>query len=265
MSKRAKLLPLTLPTKNQLDLVFTLASNDLKLRYRRSSLGPFWITISTGTLIATIGTVFGLAFHMEMTEYLPHLSFGLIFWTFISGGLQECCSAFLSAESLIKQHRAPLQIHVWRVVLRNILILAHNVIILAVVVLVFPQDKFSWTMVIIFLFSVILISLFMYGFGSILAFFCLRYRDFSQIIANILQILFYSTPIVWLHQQSTNSIFDTALSLNPINHLLNTFRGPILDDFNGISFFVSLSLVLIGWVLSIIVYRGWSRRAPYWL
>lgn len=63
----------------QSSLAATLGWQDIKQRYRRSKVGPFWITISMGVMIASIGIVFGQIFNSPMKEYLPHLAAGIIF------------------------------------------------------------------------------------------------------------------------------------------------------------------------------------------
>ena len=47
---------------------------EIRQRYARSKLGPFWLTISMGVVIGTIALVFGTLFHQDMATYLPMLS-----------------------------------------------------------------------------------------------------------------------------------------------------------------------------------------------
>lgn len=62
-----------------------LGWQDVKQRYKRSKVGPFWLTISMGVMIATIGLVFGNIFSSPMPDFLPFLTLGLILWGFICG------------------------------------------------------------------------------------------------------------------------------------------------------------------------------------
>ncbi|MEE8660384.1 hypothetical protein CGLAMM_03380 [Acetobacteraceae bacterium EV16G] len=57
---------------------------DIKLRYRGSILGPFWLTLSTAVMIAALGVLYARLFHMPFGEYLPFLSISLVMWSFIS-------------------------------------------------------------------------------------------------------------------------------------------------------------------------------------
>ena len=89
-------------------LIGTLGWQDVRQRYRRSSIGAFWLTISMGVMIGTIGIVFGQIFKSPMNEFLPFLSVGLILWGFISTVITEGCSGFIAGEAVIKQLPIPL-------------------------------------------------------------------------------------------------------------------------------------------------------------
>ena len=88
---------------NSLFLIYLLGLNDILGRYRRSKLGPFWITISMGVTIATIGFVFGSIFGTPMAEFLPYLASGLVIWNFLNASFTESCTAFMDRAGMIKQ------------------------------------------------------------------------------------------------------------------------------------------------------------------
>ena len=118
----------------ELSLPFLLAKADIRQKYRRSSLGPFWITISTGVMIACIGLIFGGLFKSPTEDFLPFLTAGLIFWTFISNCLLDATQVFVNSEAIIKQLPIPLFSHVLRMVIRNFYILLHNILIFPIVI-----------------------------------------------------------------------------------------------------------------------------------
>ena len=111
------------------ELAGVLGRQDIRQRYRRSSLGPFWLTISMGVLIGALGLVFGNLFATPMKEFLPFLTIGLILWTLITTVLNEGCTGFTAAEAMIKQISLPLFTHILRVLWRNLIICAHNLAI----------------------------------------------------------------------------------------------------------------------------------------
>ena len=112
-----------------------LAKAEIKQRYRRSTLGPFWITVSTGVMIGTIGIIFGRIFNSPMSDFLPFLAAGLILWGFISSTINDSTNVFTSAEATIRQLPLPLFIYVEKLVARNFYIFLHNILIFPLVCL----------------------------------------------------------------------------------------------------------------------------------
>ena len=113
----------------------TFGWTDILQRYRRSLLGPFWITLSAGAMIGGIGLLYSQLLKQPTADYLPFLAAGLITWFFISAVINEGCSVFIGAEHMIKQVRLPFTVHVLRVVFRNLVILLHNLLVLVPVYL----------------------------------------------------------------------------------------------------------------------------------
>ena len=55
-----------------------MAGQDILLRYRRSVLGPFWISISMAALILAIGYLYSAVMNLPLVTYLSYLAFGLL-------------------------------------------------------------------------------------------------------------------------------------------------------------------------------------------
>jgi ABC-type polysaccharide/polyol phosphate export permease len=241
-----------------------LGWQDVKQRYRRSKIGPFWLTISMGVTVATIGIVFGSIFGSPMREYLPFLACGLILWGFISSTLTDGCHGFIGADAVIKQLPIPLATHVLRVMWRNIIMLAHNIVILPIVFLVFLKPA-SWT---IFLVVPGLLLLFanLAWVCLILATVCARYRDIPQIISSVLQVCFYVTPIMWMPSQMKHPTAAAFMELNPIFHLLEIVRAPILGTLPTLTNWgVALGLASVGWIATLAFFGRYKNRVAYWL
>jgi hypothetical protein len=94
-------------------LVAMLGWQDIRQRYRRSAIGPFWLTISMGVLIGSIGLVFGNIFRSPLDKFLPFLTIGIVFWNFITNVVSEGCTAFILSEGIIKQMPMPLFVHIF--------------------------------------------------------------------------------------------------------------------------------------------------------
>ena len=111
----------------------TLGWLDIRLRYRGSMLGPFWLTISTAVMVGSLGVLYATLFHMNLREYLPFIALSQVLWGFISGMIGDGCTCFTQAEGTIRSMRMPFFVHAVRCLVRNVLILAHNVVVIAVV------------------------------------------------------------------------------------------------------------------------------------
>jgi len=245
-------------------LVAMLGWQDVRQRYRRSALGPFWLTISMGIMIGTIGVVFGQIFESPMTEFLPFLAAGMILWTFVSSILTEGCTGFISAEGIIKQLPLPLFVHILRMVWRNVLILGHNIVILPIVFLVMGKAPALTAFLSLPGFVLVVINL--TWAALILAVLCARYRDLPQIVNSALQVAFYLTPILWMPKLLPKRAGLYLLDLNPFYHLFEIFRAPLLGEIPTVSnWVISILLAVVGWAAALAFYGMFKRRVAYWL
>lgn len=241
-----------------------LAKADIRQRYRRSSLGPFWITISTGVMISCLGLIFGNIFKSPISEFLPFLSAGLILWGFISQVIMEATTVFVSVEAVIKQLPIPYFSHVIRMIARNFYIFLHNIVIFPIVCLIFkiyPKAEvlFFFPGIFILLINLLWISL-------LLGIVCTRFRDLTQVVNSCLQIVFYVTPIIWLPSLLPAKSSMMLLEPNPFYHLIQIVRAPLLNQpptFLNWSF--SIVLALVGWCFTLVLFNRYRTRISYWL
>ena len=243
-------------------LALALGWLDIKLRYRGSVLGPFWLTLSTAVMVGALGVVWGTLFHLNMHDYLPFLGLSLVIWSSgISGVAIDACNTFTQADSTIRALRMPFSVHVVRTLARNVIALAHNVVVpLAVFALydVWPGWHAAYALpgIALWLLDGVAICMLL-GAGSA------RFRDLPPIIGSILQIAFYVTPIVWKPSQLTKHYW--WMDYNPFDSLLEVVRSPLLGAvpaerlwlFAG---FWRLLLWALGWWAFV---RARSRRAVW--
>jgi lipopolysaccharide transport system permease protein len=235
---------------------------DIKQRYRGSVLGPFWLTLSTAVMIGSLGALYSRLFHTELTTYLPYLSLGILIWGLISALLTECCTAFISAEHVIKQIRMPLSVHLYRVIARNVIVFGHNMVVFVVVALIF-QVKFGWADLMV-LPGTALLMLCMIPAGLILAAICARFRDIPPVVASLLQVIFFMTPIMWRPELLGTKI-DLAL-YNPFNCLIDLVRAPLLGEWVPMtSWGVALGMTALSWLIAFPFFARFRARIAYWV
>jgi lipopolysaccharide transport system permease protein len=241
-----------------------LGWQDVKQRYRRSVLGPFWLTISTAILVGMLSVLYGALFKLPTEIYAPFVGVGVVVWTFISTLLNEACTAFISVEAIVKQVRAPLTLHVCRMVWRNLIIFLHNSLILVPICTVYGG---GWQASLLLApLAVLLIALNGVWIGICLGIVCARFRDIPPIVANLVQVAFFITPIMWLPALVQARGLGWVVDLNPLHHFIETVRAPLLGAPTPLaSWLVVCVMTLAGALLSAVALYRYRHRLPYWL
>jgi ABC-type polysaccharide/polyol phosphate export permease len=239
-----------------------LAWNDIRQRYRRSIIGPFWISISMCVMVGGLGLVYGTLFKQEMSNFLPFLAAGFLGWFFISTCISEGSSVFVQAEGLIKQGGLPLSLHILRTIWRNVLTLLHNMVVIVGIYLWFGRFDF-WSFVLVIP-GLMLATVNLAWILMILGPLCTRYRDLSPIVTNLLQMLFFITPIVF--RPGALSSVSWIVNLNPLFYLLEAIRAPLLGQGLSLSLIGLLSVeAIIGWIMAVIFFARVRRRVAFWI
>ncbi|MBK1617741.1 ABC transporter permease [Lamprobacter modestohalophilus] len=239
-----------------------LGSQEIRQRYRRSKLGPFWLTISLGVTVAALGFLYGSLFKQPLTDYLPYLAAGFVVWGLISGLINDGARAFIDSEGLIRQLSAPLSIYVYRTLWTGLLTFLHNVVVFFVVALIFLRWP-GWPLILL---GPAIILLLLNGAWMILfiGVISARFRDVPQIIASIVQVMFFITPILW----TTDMLPDRALflELNPFFHFVEIIRSPMLGEWPSVETWMAvIAITLVGWSLALVAYTVYRWRIAYWL
>ncbi len=243
-------------------LWFTLSIQDIRQRYRRSLIGPFWITLSLGITVAALGLLYGAIFNRAPEEFIPYLAAGYTVWALISQLILDGTDTFVKAEKYIGQLAAPLSVHVFKIVWTNIIILAHNIWVFVVAALIFPVEIRWTTLLAIPGLALILVN----GFwiALLLGQLSARFRDIPLIIKNVVHITFFITPILW----SADMLPGRAVILdyNPAYHFIEIVRAPLLGQLPSLyNWTVAILVTCFGWVLAMFFYTVYRWRIAYWL
>ena len=240
----------------------TMGWQDIRQRYRRSILGPFWITLSMAMMIAAVAVTFGTLFGADMASYLPFLTLGLLIWQFMSTSVTDGCQAFTHAEVYIKQVELPLTTYVFRFVWRNLLLFFHNAavyLLLALILGLWPSPMAL--LAIPGLLIVILNSLWM---GLLLGCLSTRFRDVPMIVTNVMQFFFFLSPVMWRPEQLAGR--HAVVMWNPFYHLIELFRAPLLGHEPELaSWLVGLGFLVFGGAFTFVFFARFRNRIPYWL
>lgn len=246
-----------------------LGWQDIKQRYRRSVIGPLWITIGMGMTAMALGLLYSQLFDQEIQEFLPYLTVGFIVWNFIRDCLTEGTEVFISNEGLMKQLPAPVSVHVLRLVWRQTLFFAHNMIVYFVVLAIF-QMPISWTVIFVIpafallMFNGVWVALL---FGIVAT----RFRDIPPVINSLTTLVFFMTPIVWnadiLKEKAPQLGWRANLAdINPLYHYIEIIRDPLIGhDQQLYHWIIVLGCTAVGWLLALVIMRNYRARVTYWV
>ena len=237
--------------------------NDVRMRYRRSTLGPFWASLSMAIQVGVTGFVMAVLFHMTLQRYFPYLCIGLILWGTFTSIVSEGANAFISASELILQVKRPLFVYLLQVVWRNVIVGAHTIAVFFVVAFVFglfPGPTYLLAVPGLALF--LLNCVWMAGLVAILS---TRFRDIPLIVTSALMALFWLTPVVYeLDQLSGHA--KTLISYNPLYHVIEVLRAPLLlTEPSLANWLVAIGTAIIGWTVLFLLFARTRKRIPFWL
>lgn len=170
-----------------------------KRRYRRTVIGPFWTTLSLGVFILTLGIVWSQLWQQDPKAYLPFLASGMVVWSLTGTMINEGCLAFVSSDNLIKSMSVNYTLLACTVVWRNMIVLAHNIVIF-IGTAVYGGVAINWN-TLLALPGVAVIALNGVWICILLGTICARFRDVQQIVGMILQLAMFVTPIFWSADQ----------------------------------------------------------------
>jgi lipopolysaccharide transport system permease protein len=239
---------------------FNLAFEDLKKRYRRSLIGPFWITLSTFILVMVIGPLYGVIFNRELNDYFPFLTAGIIIWQFFSTYVNESVFGFIENEGYIKNIKAPYFTYILKLFFKNFLVFLHNFIIIVLIILYFG----IMPNIIMFLFGIFLFTINLLWIGTLLAIFSARFRDMPQIISNLVQVSFFLTPIIWQIDMAGRHFY--FINFNPIYHFIEILRAPLINSqINNLSYIFSSFSACIGILITVYFFGRFNKRFSFWV
>jgi ABC-type polysaccharide/polyol phosphate export permease len=242
-----------------------LAYQDIKLRYRRSILGPFWLTISMAITIYSMGYLYAHLFHIELAKYYPFLVAGMLGWSLISTIVLEYTDGFLSSEGLIKQIKLPYSLHIHRIICRNIIIFFHNILVIIPILIIFHETAKVNLNTLLLIPGLLIIYINAISYGLVLSMIGVRYRDISQIIKSLIQVAFFITPVMW-GPEVLGPKNQFIVDANPFYAFLELIRQPLLGHAPTLKNIVMVvAVTLFGFLISAKIFSSFRARIIYWL
>ena len=239
-----------------------LAHQNIRHQYARSFFGPFWITLTTGVWVAAMSAVFGGLFGAPLKEVTPHITIGIVLWMFLSSIMNDGANALVQNRGYMLQFRTPVATFVWLIFYRNLIILAHNAVIVPIALIIFrtpPTAEIG-----LLLIGLPIWAMFCFGSALLLAVMTPRFRDIGPLVGMVMQVGFFFTPVVWRETDLRANQF--VVDLNPFAHLIAVVRDPLLGSAPSLTdWLVSAGSAAGVVVLGVALLAFTGRRVMYWV
>ncbi|NBO54798.1 MAG: ABC transporter permease [Actinobacteria bacterium] len=242
---------------------WALSRQAIKINYRRTTLGPIWISIQQIAFIMGISLLYSQLFKVKSADLVPLVAFGISFWALITSYLTSASSIFTQQSQAITSSTLPISFYVFSSVLQQLLTFLHSAVVLIPFAFIFGNLPRIICIITVPL-SIVFATLNGFSVGLWLGPLSTRYRDISVSIPIFIQLAMFLSPIFW----PPSLIEDRAwiISYNPFAWMIETFRSPILggsiqtDLWVRLSIFTAANLIVGTFVLSHV-----RNKISYWI
>ena len=239
-----------------------LGWQDIRLRYRRSNLGPFWITLSMSVTIYSLGVLYSHLWKTTVPDYMLYLASGLLAWALISSIVNESATVFLEARGYLLQMHMPFSIFVMRLLVRNFIIFFHN--ILAVFPLLIYYHLITWHLLLLIP-CLIIILMPMFVVSMTLGMINLRFRDIGQLVTSLMSLAMFLTPVMWVAANIPEK-YQFIIRWNPFAQLVDLVRAPLMGECpTAHTIKIVLLIFVIGLFFMIRFLSKYRHRIVFWL
>jgi ABC-type polysaccharide/polyol phosphate export permease len=270
--------PARSPLRRQLDLAlqdlasglrnwrtwYVLGVSELRQRYRRSVLGPFWVTLTMIVQVTVMGVLLSYLFNQPITRFFPFLCISLVTWTFLSTAIAEGANCFTSFGGVILQVKRPLSTYILLILWRNAIIYLHTIGVFAVAAVSFRVLPTPTYLLIPVGLAILVANVSWIALASALI--SARFRDVPMLIQNALGILVWLTPVYYHPEQLTGPTSRMIIDLNPFTSILEVARAPFLNTVPAPGIWLSaVGVAAFGWLFTFALFVRVRARVPYWL
>jgi ABC-type polysaccharide/polyol phosphate export permease len=237
---------------------------DVKRKYRRTMLGPFWTSITLGVYVLSVGLLGAGLWHQNIREYLPFLVSGMVVWMLVSTIISDSCLVLITGQILFRNVRFEFSIFAYALVWRNFIIFLHNLIVYVLVAVPLKPELLGWP-VLLAIPGTLLVLVNGVWLAVLVGMLCLRFRDVPPLVTTALQISMLITPLFWPPDSLSGSGRIIFVGLNPIYHLIEVVRAPLLGSVPAMTSYAAVVLTATGgWLLTYYAFRRFRSRIAYW-
>ena len=238
-------------------LIQSLVARELKARYRGSVLGFFWSFINPLLLLLVYSFVFSTVMPNTTVGIQPFALFmfcGILPWTWFTSALSEATGSLISGGNLIKKVLFPAEVLPIVSVLANLVNFFLGLLILVPSLIYFHRLRVSLDLL-WFPVTVMVQLVFTLGLALMLSALTVHFRDIRDLLANVLMLWFFATPIIYSWRQENVQRYKSLFDLNPFTHLAISYQEILF--FGPVGHWK--------WLLALGVWSALLFLAGYWL
>jgi homopolymeric O-antigen transport system permease protein len=208
------------------ELIWVLALKELRVRYRRSTLGFLWALLNPLMMMVILTVVFSKITRTNIPFYAVFLISALLPWTFFSQCLSYCADSVVGNGELLKKVKVEKVVFPMAAIVSNTVNFTFSLVPLVLILLVL-RFPFHWTWIYLPV-ALMPLVLFATGCGMFFAAMNVFFRDVSHILQILLTGWFYLCPIIY-PLDLLPPRYQRVLALNPLTQILEGFRAAIYD------------------------------------
>lgn len=235
----------------------------LRQRYTRSRLGQLWLSLSTAITVIAFGLVWSILWNQPIRVFLPYIAITHIVWGLITASLLDATTALSANGALFGNQETSFATVIYSLVYRQLIVLAHNFIII-IAVWIYFRPPINWTLV-YFIPGLLLTILTCIFTAYLIALIATRFRDVVQLIANLIQIAYLVTPVMWMPEFMPKS-YSWLLTFNPFAVFLSLTRDPLLGRTIPEHYWlIACGITLFLAIITPYLVGRFSKRIVFWV
>jgi ABC-type polysaccharide/polyol phosphate export permease len=242
---------------------WALSRQSIKVSYRRTALGPLWITLQQITFVVGISLLYSQLFKVKSSDLVPLIAFGITFWQLLTSCVTGASATFIGQSQSIKSSTLPISFYVFSSVAQQFLVFLHSAIVLIPLAFVINSTPriICFVTVPLAIFCALLNG---FSLGLWLGPLSARYRDISASIPIIIQLAMFLSPIFWPPSLLGGRAW--IVDYNPIAWMVETFRSPILGGEPRFNLWLRLIILTgVNFSLGVVVLHRVRYKITYWI
>ena len=217
------------------DMYVLFVERNFRTAYKQTILGPLWFIITPVLSVIVYATVFGGIANIP-TDGIPPILFyllGISVWGYFSSSLSATSNSFVSNADIFGKVYFPRIIMPLVAVTTNLLSFAIQLAIFAAFYIYYAATGTELTIhwqIVLFPVLMLILALMAVGFGMIFSSMTTKYRDLQIMLAKIISLWVYITPVIYPLSMVTNEKLHLAMSLNPVTPVMEAIKYSLLGQ-----------------------------------